>query len=394
MVFPIWPPSRYLARIADQSPEAVLDAIKDIPDNGNPRIYEDLVDATLKLPADLAVALVPRSLIWSRSDYQLRLPSRLADLAVYLSVNGFPEAGLRLFRELLTIHPDPRTEEITPEESHWFVPRPRPGFDEWIYKEIVGKQLVDVLDATGLEGFNLASELLESYVRLTIRDPSNQESEDLSFIWRPAIEDHEQNHRSELGDVLVVAVRDGANSLINETPEQATNLIREIESHPWTVFQRISFHLMRMNPELFRNEIAERLEDKKYVYSASVFHEYWLLAREQLGNLTPEKRTVFLGNLDAGPPPFLLADMDDPEHSAKIWKWRRLSVLGGDLLDSLQIEYEQLNQEFGHIEHPEFLAYSSGVMTGPNSPLTRDELIGMGPNGFHQQQAAQLSSRR
>ena len=51
---------------------------------------------------------------------------------------------------MLTILPDPRTEEITPEESTWFVPRPRPSFDEWTYKEIVQKQLVDILDATGL----------------------------------------------------------------------------------------------------------------------------------------------------------------------------------------------------------------------------------------------------
>lgn len=380
--FPVWPPSRYLARIADQSPETVLNAIEDIPDNGNPRIYEDLVDAALKLPADLAVNLVPRALIWSRSEYQLLLPSRLADLAVYLSENGFPEHGLRLLRELLTILPDPRTKEITREESTWFVPRPRPRFDEWTYKEIVGKQLVDILNATGLQGLELASELLESYVRLSIRDDSKEESDDLSFIWRPAIEDHEQNHRDELGDVLIVAVRDGANTLINVAPEQATDLIREIESHPWTVFQRISFHLMRVNPELLRNEIVERLGDEKYVYSATVFHEYWLLAREQLGNLPPEKRIVFLGTLEAGPPPFQLAEMDDPEHSAKIWKWRRLSVLGYDLLDSFQIDYGQLKQEFGQTEHPEFLAYSSGVMTGPNSPLTKDQLIGMGPHGL------------
>ena len=48
--FPPWGPSRYLARVAEQAPDAVHRAIERIPDNGNPQIYADLVDAALKLP--------------------------------------------------------------------------------------------------------------------------------------------------------------------------------------------------------------------------------------------------------------------------------------------------------------------------------------------------------
>src|SRR3954447_421924 len=63
--FPLWPESRYLARMAAQAPETVLEVALQIPLTENVRVHEDLADATLAMPADLAAKLVPKAKKWN-----------------------------------------------------------------------------------------------------------------------------------------------------------------------------------------------------------------------------------------------------------------------------------------------------------------------------------------
>jgi hypothetical protein len=128
-----------------------------------------------------------------------------------------------------------------------------------------------------------------------------------------------------------VAVRDGSQQLVRANPNWAHDVIELLESRPWDVFQRITLHVMRMNPELLMDEIVQRLANKRLADSPALFHEFWLLAGEQFGNLILETRSALLSNIEAGPRDFYLAKVDDPEYSIKIWKWHRLAMLGGDL---------------------------------------------------------------
>src|SRR5215213_5122653 len=43
--FPLWPESRYLARVASDEPETVLEIILALPDTENIRVHEDLAEA-------------------------------------------------------------------------------------------------------------------------------------------------------------------------------------------------------------------------------------------------------------------------------------------------------------------------------------------------------------
>src|SRR5437667_10756955 len=42
--FPLWPESRYLARVAAKSPELVLRVIRQVPETENVRGHEDFID--------------------------------------------------------------------------------------------------------------------------------------------------------------------------------------------------------------------------------------------------------------------------------------------------------------------------------------------------------------
>jgi len=378
--YPLWAPSRYLARVADQAPETVHDVILEIPDNGNPRVYEDLVDAALKMPPEVAVDLVPRTLVWARTEYQMLLAEKLAQLAAKLAVGGFLKEALELLKELLIILPDPRAEEIDEENKSGFVPRPRPRIDEWRYKEIVKKYLPHVVELTEMKGIDLVCDLLDSYVMQLRQDSPRVGNQDLSFIWRPAIEDHDQNRNYNFENILVEAVRDGTQQLLSAKPELTGEVIRVLESKPWEVFHRIALHIMRKTPDLVIDEIAQRLANKHLCDSVGLFHEFWLLAGEQFANSTSETQSTLLHNIESGPPQELVCKLEDPEHIVKYWKLRRLEMIGDNLPEPWKAEYESLREQFGEREQPGFLTYTSGVMTGPDSPLSNDDLANMHPS--------------
>src|SRR5207249_148954 len=74
--FPLWPESRYLARVAAKTPELVLKVIRQIPETENVRVHEDFIDAALLMPPALAGKLVDRATRWLNSPYELLLPHK------------------------------------------------------------------------------------------------------------------------------------------------------------------------------------------------------------------------------------------------------------------------------------------------------------------------------
>jgi len=99
--FPPWPASRYLSRMAAQAPETVLEVALQIPPTEDVRVHEDLADAALAMPADLAAKLVPKAKKWLESPYQLLLPEKLGTLMGHLAKGGQVKAALDLARSLL-----------------------------------------------------------------------------------------------------------------------------------------------------------------------------------------------------------------------------------------------------------------------------------------------------
>src|SRR5205085_2487429 len=133
------------------------------------------------------------------------------------------------------------------------------------------------------------------------RSEEDQGSEDYSYIWRPAIEDHEQNHPLGLRDLLITAVRDAAEQIARANPSHVPALVEMLEQRPWLIFQRIALHLLRVYPDGVPALIAERLTDRNRFDENGLWHEYVLLARDHFVSLSPENREKILNWIDTGP---------------------------------------------------------------------------------------------
>src|SRR5712691_4883649 len=185
--FPPWPASRYLARMASvtEAQETVLTIALQIEATENIRVYEDLADVALALPANLGAQFVPQAKRWIECPYLSRLPQTLGALISHLAQGGQHEAALDLARSLFMALPDPRAEE----EAYSLTPEPRARFTPCWYEHVLHTHAPDLVAAAGMDALQLFCMLLDAALLLSRRLEEEESPEDSSCYWRPAVED-------------------------------------------------------------------------------------------------------------------------------------------------------------------------------------------------------------
>ena len=222
--------------------EIVRDVIRKIPSNGNPLVYENLVDAALAMTAEVAAPLIDQTIAWLKAVHQVTLlPEKLGALAAHLARGGKTQEAVKLAATLLAPQADPRNEKASDDPEFAATPEPQAQFDLWLYEQILKKDIPDLVASAGIAAFNLLSDLLDQAIKLSQRR-GNDGPEDLSYIWRPAVEDHEQNQLPELKSLLISAVRDAAEQIVRTDERLLTKVIQELESKrpAWRIFTRVA----------------------------------------------------------------------------------------------------------------------------------------------------------
>ena len=394
--FPIWPPSRYLARMAGQVPDKVAELALRIPETTNVRIHEDLVDAALAMPADIARRIVPKAVGWARSKYQLRLADRLGKLVNHLALGGQAEKALDLAKALLELHQEQKEAmEGFDGETYQLPPEPKSVLSDWNYEQILKKHVPDLVKAAGLEALNLLCDLLEEAITLSGRT-EDAEPEDYSYIWRRAIETHDQNEGRDLKGSLVSAVRDASETITSSNPMLVHDVVRclRYKSHKttlrkWKVFERIVFHIIREHPDTALDLVRNELTDVAKFEDPGLQHEYRLLLKKMFGAFEPSEQQTILSWIEGGPLDIedrvrlrteatgMAMGPEDIEKYKRSWQLNKLAVFSESLPKPWADKYTALVVEFGQPDHPEFTVYSTGVMTGPRSPKGSTELAQM-----------------
>ena len=204
--FPIWPESRYLLRMASLKPEVVLEIILRIPDTDNVRVHEDLANAALAMPAGMATQWIGKEVNWIEGQQRLYfiLPDRLGALIMHFATGGEVEQALILTRSLLAVLQDPKAKEKKKDDDAFRLPvEPQARFDLWDYGQILKKYIPYLVTAAGMKSIILLCDLLQTAINLS----EKVSPEDYSHIWRPAIEEHEENLGLNLKDLSNVVLQ-------------------------------------------------------------------------------------------------------------------------------------------------------------------------------------------
>jgi hypothetical protein len=385
--FPPWPESQYLARMArlPEAYEQVLDIALRV-ETDNVSVHEDLADVALALPPHMAARLVPKAKQWAESAYQLVLPDKLGALVEHLARGGALDEALDLAAALLAVLPDRRP---LPEDMG-LPPDPVARFDVWQYEQILKKHLVPLVDAGGNRVLNLFCDLLESALSISRRQaqhdlPKRDVLEDYSWIWRPGVEEHEQNGPATVKWLLVSAVRDCAERLADRAPESVPELVRQLESRRWLIFRRVALHLLRRYPDAATGLVEERFTNRALFDDSRFRHEYVLLVADVFSSVSEAARQTFLDWINQGPDLEAFrtrhreatgreATEEEAVLYANVWRRDRLAPLTDVLPAAWERRYEELVAEVGEPEQPEFPVYTEAGWVGPTSPKSADEL--------------------
>lgn len=410
MTYPPWPQSAYLSRVASQAPQTVKEIILEVPTTTNVRVLEDVADAALAMPPDLALEIMPKAVEGlDLPAYLSNLPTKLADLVVSLCRSGLVTEPLGLARELLVLVPH---EEDSGQSGHEALaavlnPGPRPRFDPpQFYAQVVDQVLPPLMETARAETFKVLCDLFEGAVLASIHSVGYQDEgeyqalpyEDNVYFYRPAIEDHRYNRGFATPgegamDRLLSAMRDAGEELARAEPARLGTLIRALEERGTQTFDRLALHLLHSFPEATGalELAAERLTANISTLSSALWHEYALLLRGTFASLSTYEQEKILDDIEAGPPeeelqevrewrrtggdlhpPLSGAELEESvQRHGNVWRLRRLAMLGEELLPSPQREqYRRLLEAHGD-PHANPLFY--------NEPQIRSVPLGRSP---------------
>jgi hypothetical protein len=378
--FPPWPPSRYLARMATKDPEAVSAVIKSMPRTDNARVLDDLADAALAMPPEVAVRLLDRVSAWLEVPNHLLLPGKVAGLVKKLGSAGSASAGLKLASQLFALTPDPRTRGPLGVSGPGLLPHAQSRLRTYEYGRMLGQVLPVLTAGAALETLEWLVGLTSTAIGFSLTS-TDQKNRDYSSIWFPALEANAERGR-DIKSTLVAGVRDCAESLVKGDRSMLDGVISRLEADMYPVFARIVLYLVRLYVPSSDDRLASRLTDRRLLYGSDFHHEYWLLLEASFAELKASDQAAILTAIEAGPEEYRDSTsndltLEDKARYLSAWQVRLLAAIKDHLSPDWGRRYAILIALSGEPVHPSLLSRGSGVWVGPTSPLTVSQLEAM-----------------
>ena len=189
------------------------------------------------------------------------MPQRIGEVIANLAGGGYVDQALEIAKAWLALK-DQRIGEATEHES--LVPsRPRGILEDWDYREILRLRMPDLVRAGGMAVLRLLCDLLAESVKMyrngDTQDATDQRiREDYSWIWRPYIASSPRIGNEDIQESLVSAVRDAALLIVGQDVNMIVGVVETLEAYAWTVFWRLSFHVLREVSPIGSDLVCER----------------------------------------------------------------------------------------------------------------------------------------
>lgn len=373
--FPLWSASRYLSRIASEKPEKVLKIIlkHKIPSRNerNWIILEDFINAATDMPPKLAVKIAERisKEKWADIPFYNHLDEPITELMLNLADAGYGKQAVNLAAALLDVRQgEPRAISSIFEE-YSLIRDVTTVIDTYWYEEIVKNKIPKLAEKYSGLTIQLLASLLNRIISLENSGRNLQDTtEDISTVWRPSIENHEQNNDRDFRSLLVGVLAD---TLVEEGVHSIPKLKKHltvVEKIPYSLFRRIELYVYRKFPKHFKHDIEFNVI--KCFNKSSLKHEYYHLVKETFPQWSKKTRRQFLKMIGDGPPQEKI-DYWKEEESAygnnlvdvrtKYWKVLKLEPVNRFLNGKQKQDYDAMIKEVGAPEFPDFDAYHYGA---------------------------------
>ena len=363
-----WPASNYLARMATKAPAKVAPILAKV-ETDNPFVVGDVLAAALAMPANVSASLVPGICRAARKGTLWIHFKDASDLCVRLAEGAQLDSAMQLAEGLFT----PKFERGQEEPSR---------LNQYWYKEGM-KKVVPLLSKARARTFlPKLCEWLKASVEAKKHIDRNS-GHDYSDIWRPAIEEHEQNHDYDFAGAMVGYVRGGFDVAIGNECLSLAEAIQIIEHYRYLVFRRIWLHLIGEFAEQDPTLARQVMLDRALFQDSGCKHEYAMLLGQRFIMLEPPQQAQWLGWVRNGPTDKLanaINDIEEPDARQQrrdYWRFQRLHWIRDHLTGEDQRFYREMHDKCGEPEMADLNVRIGPVRSGSESPMTIDELGAM-----------------
>jgi len=371
--FPRWPASSYLSRMASSAPvevAAIFSALK----TDNASVIYDMVMAALKMPTETAIALVPAVCEAAREDRLWIAFRHASDLCARLAKAGDVRSTMTLSDALFSLKIDRMQKAANQRDNYW-------------YKDGLEK-VVPILSELSADAF--LPKLCE-WLKVSVdfdRHPDKETGFDYSWIWRPAIEEHEQNRDHYFASAMVRFVRSGFEHAIEQRRMSLSEALSILAHYSYTIYKRMSLYLVDKFGDQDQELLRQTILDRSIFDDFRLLHEYAMLVQHRLGFLTAEQRNEWFRWIDTGPDmsrfdEFIQeaygrdATEQDRQQRIRYWQFEKLHPVREHLDGSRREFYESILAEDGEPLLAYFSSHSGTRWSGADSPMTVDDMASM-----------------
>lgn len=365
-----WPESKYLARMAKQTPDDVASIFAEL-EIDKPLIVGNMLDAAKKMPSNIAAMLVPAICRAVSTGIMWNYFNDTTDLCVRLAEDGEVSAALQLADELFAPKDKDHQGGTIRTDKYW-------------YKEELSKVLPLLTHRESRTFLVMLCDWLQANIE-TKQEAKPEPGTDYSYLWRPAIEEHGQNRDYDSAGIMVGFVREGFELAIGDGDLPLQEGIKIIDRYPYLVFRRIRLHLINEFADTSSELARLTMMDQSLFDNHKFKHEYAMLMERRMDLLNPEQRATWFGWLDAGPKvsetdETAKNDQDSDEtkvtsqEKIRYWQFSKLHWVRNHLEGKHKSLYEQMLTEHGVPELADLNCYVSAGSWGHQSPMTVEEL--------------------
>lgn len=221
----------------------------------------------------------------------------------------------------------------------------------------------------GAAGVELLARRLTEYI-------GTLEEDKYSYVWRSAIEDHEQDsNNDDSRSALLNAVRDAALGATTTDTPAARDLVKSLLLSPYQTLTRIGIFVCGENYGNVGSVFWSCVKDE-WFFGNSYWHEIFWFIKKSFTKFSSIERARFLGIVDN-----FKGDWPDASKQVERDETFKRDILYpafglGDC--DVDKKYQTLVERFGSVrDHPDFHLYSTGGWVGEQSPVASDVLVAM-----------------
>jgi len=237
-------------------------------------------------------------------------------------------------------------------------------FDNYIAEEINKKVAYLAGEKLGPEAISVFDERLK-YILAKLNNDS------WSYIWQPAIDDHEQNkHKDDAENLIIYAYRDSLNGYLKIKPEEASKYIKRMFKEEYQTIHRLAIYAINRNFYLFHNFIDEVI--KKEYLGGNYRHEIWHLLNCNYQQFSKSQKQKVLKLI------LSITKTDDEgninEGATAYSKARWLAAIKKHGNEETKLYQKNVGIAKAVPDHPDFSSYMSIGWVGHESPIPLEKL--------------------